>query len=74
MSLWHAQERDSDYHGLVFCTNSGVLGHGSGMDTALQVAQRLTTLRLEDASASSAEEGSFQKHRLVHGVLGQFGL
>eukprot|EP00913_Durusdinium_trenchii_P030820 g28865.t1 len=34
------------------------------MDTALQVAQRLTTLRLEDASASSAEEGSFQKHRL----------
>ncbi|CAK9052123.1 Uncharacterized protein SCF082_LOCUS28543 [Durusdinium trenchii] len=50
------QERDSDYHGLVFCTNSGVLGHGSGMDTALQVAQRLTTLRLEDASASSAED------------------
>lgn len=49
-------ERDSDYHGLVFCTNSGVLGHGSGMDTALQVAQRLTTLRLEDASASSAED------------------
>jgi hypothetical protein len=45
-----------DYHGLIFCTSSGVLGSGSGMDIALTVAKRLTNLRLEDAEASSADD------------------
>lgn len=42
-----------DFEGLWLCTSTGVLHEGkAGVDVALHLAKRLSTLRLEDATAS----------------------
>jgi len=47
-----AQE-DSSFQGLLLCTDSGVLNDGcSNIEVALTISKRLSTLRLQDATAS----------------------
>ena len=44
---------NADFQGLLLCTHSGVMNYGqSNMDMAMSVSEKLSTLRLEDASAS----------------------
>eukprot|EP00439_Symbiodinium_sp_Y106_P043689 s2197_g5.t1 len=48
------KENEADnFQGLWLCTSSGVLHEGkAGVDVAMRIAERLATLRLEDATAS----------------------
>ncbi|CAK9020565.1 unnamed protein product [Durusdinium trenchii] len=58
----HAKERALPFQGLFMLTPQGVLNTGRGsLDTALRIGQKLTTLKLEEATATN---------RLGHG-LGQ---
>lgn len=44
---------DSSFQGLLLCTDSGVLNDGcSNIEVALTISKRLSTLRLQDATAS----------------------
>jgi len=48
---------DQKFEGLLLCTSSGVLNHGSaGVDVAMNMAKRLANLQLEDASATNSED------------------
>ncbi|CAE7656380.1 unnamed protein product [Symbiodinium pilosum] len=47
------KDRQSTFQGLWLCTATGVLHKGkAGVDVAMRIAERLSTLRLEDATAS----------------------
>eukprot|EP00931_Biecheleriopsis_adriatica_P049641 TRINITY_DN28717_c0_g2_i1.p1 TRINITY_DN28717_c0_g2~~TRINITY_DN28717_c0_g2_i1.p1 ORF type:complete len:1287 (+),score=208.52 TRINITY_DN28717_c0_g2_i1:42-3902(+) len=47
----------SDFQGLWLCTDTGVLNRGAArVDIAMCIGRRLSTLRLEDASASNQED------------------
>jgi len=49
--------RPAAFEGLALCTPRGVLNHGgTGVDIAMGVAQRLSTLCLEDATASNKQD------------------
>ncbi|CAK9051636.1 EGF and pentraxin domain-containing protein 1 [Durusdinium trenchii] len=49
----HTQERPIAFQGLLMLTPQGVLNTGRGsLDTALRIGQRLTTLKLEEATAA----------------------
>ncbi|OLP99685.1 hypothetical protein AK812_SmicGene17740 [Symbiodinium microadriaticum] len=65
------KERRSDYRGLSLCTSSGVLGHGSGLDVVLAVGRHLTSLRLQDASASEPADKKMIDER-VESMAGGF--
>lgn len=57
------------FDGLALCTSTGPLGAGGSVDVALGLARRLSALKLEDASASSAED----KQMIDDKVLGMPG-
>lgn len=60
----------TDFHGLLLGTESGVLNSGtSSMDMALELAHRLSTLDLRNAGASNAEDLQMI-HHLVESAHG----
>ncbi|CAE8595053.1 unnamed protein product [Polarella glacialis] len=49
--------REAGFTGLLLCTRSGVMNFGAcSMDTAISIGVRLSSLRLQDASASSDKD------------------
>jgi len=61
-----------DFEGLWLCTSTGVLHEGkAGVDVALHLAKRLSTLRLEDATAS-VQKDKDMIDRLVSEMPGGF--
>jgi len=66
------ENEEDDFHGLWLCTNSGVLHEGkAGVDVAMRIAERLSTLRLENATAS-VQEDKDMIDELVAGMPGGF--
>merc|ERR1712087_710613 len=50
-------EAPSRFEGLLLCSHTGILNYGGcGVDFAMALAERVATLDLRDASATSAED------------------
>merc|ERR1712151_956573 len=68
-ALTHEDER---FEGLLLCTATGVLNHGSaGVDVAMNMAKRLANLKLENATASEIQD-KLQIEELVRAMPGGF--
>eukprot|EP00445_Apocalathium_hangoei_P093898 CAMPEP_0204247276 /NCGR_PEP_ID=MMETSP0361-20130328/98567_1 /ASSEMBLY_ACC=CAM_ASM_000343 /TAXON_ID=268821 /ORGANISM="Scrippsiella Hangoei, Strain SHTV-5" /LENGTH=372 /DNA_ID=CAMNT_0051220509 /DNA_START=71 /DNA_END=1189 /DNA_ORIENTATION=- len=62
---------DPDHHGLVFCTRSGVVNHGSAsVEVSLGLASRLATLLFQDAKASVQKDHDDIKDFVVNKMGG----
>ncbi|CAE7651171.1 unnamed protein product [Symbiodinium necroappetens] len=70
-------DRQNSFEGLWLCTATGVLHKGkAGVDVAMRIAERLSTLKLEDATASVQKDkdmkpgtGSWFGNFCIHGLL-----
>jgi hypothetical protein len=63
--LLTSSDASRNFQGLSFCTAEGVLSSGgAGVDVAMGIAQRLTSLRLEDASATCEQDKTMIDERV----------
>lgn len=64
--------RNTDFHGLLLCTSTGVLQHGNaGTDVAVAVAETVAELDIRSAEAT-AEEDRLMIHSLIEQMPGGF--
>jgi hypothetical protein len=57
LQTFKLQKEKENFQGLLFCTSSGVLNTGrASYDAAVALAKRLSTLRVEDATASNQQD------------------
>eukprot|EP00928_Gymnodinium_smaydae_P022592 TRINITY_DN18926_c0_g1_i1.p1 TRINITY_DN18926_c0_g1~~TRINITY_DN18926_c0_g1_i1.p1 ORF type:complete len:1602 (-),score=183.61 TRINITY_DN18926_c0_g1_i1:53-4360(-) len=62
----------SNFNGLLFCTNTGVVNYGSAsVDVSRGIGRRLATLKLQDAHAFDANDQAMI-HGLVRDTMGGF--
>ncbi|CAE7698595.1 unnamed protein product, partial [Symbiodinium sp. KB8] len=66
-------DRQNSFEGLWLCTATGVLHKGkAGVDVAMRIAERLSTLKLEDATASVQKDKDMKIDDLVSQMPGGF--